>query len=101
MKFRVNDQVMITGGKDKGKTGIIKRVYVKSSKVIVPEINVYKKHIKRTENTPQGGIVAIERPLTVANIAIICPKCKKNTRIGYKKEGDKKLRICRKCEAVI
>jgi large subunit ribosomal protein L24 len=101
MKLRKNDKVKIVGGKDKGKEGVIERVYPLQDKVLIPEINVYKKHIKKTEQNPQGGVVPMPRALNVANIALICPKCKKQTRIGYQIEDHKKVRICRKCKAAI
>ncbi|HLL60166.1 MAG TPA: 50S ribosomal protein L24 [Candidatus Nitrosocosmicus sp.] len=101
MKFKKNDNVKIMAGKDKGKTGTIERVYSKQDKVLIPGINVYKKHIKKSDQTPQGGVVDLPRPLNVAKISVICPKCKLPTRIGYELSGKNKQRICKKCKSII
>lgn len=99
MKFKKNDTVQIMAGKDKGKTGTIDRVY--KDRVLVPGLNVYKKHIKKTEQTPQGGLVELSRPFNVAKIAVVCPTCKKFTRVGYQMNGKTKQRICKKCKSII
>lgn len=101
MKFKKNDLIRVTGGKDKGREGKIERVYETQQKVLIPDLNIYKKHVKKNEQAPQGGLVEISRPLSVGKIALICPKCKKVTRVGYSIEGKKKTRICRKCKAKI
>ncbi|OGK19683.1 50S ribosomal protein L24 [Candidatus Roizmanbacteria bacterium RIFCSPHIGHO2_02_FULL_40_13b] len=101
MKFKKGDLVRVTAGKDKGREGKIDRVYATQRKVLVPDLNVYKKHVKKNEQAPQGGLVEIARPLAVGKIALVCPKCKKVTRIGYVLEGKTKSRICRKCKAKI
>jgi large subunit ribosomal protein L24 len=67
-KFKKGDVVLVTGGKDKGKTGEIMRVFPKKDTVIVKGANMYKKHVKPTQNT-QGGIVARERPLSTGKIS--------------------------------
>ena len=101
MKFKKGDLVRVTAGKDKGREGKIDRVYATQRKVLVPDLNVYKKHVKKNEQAPQGGLVEIARPLAVGKIALVSPKCKKVTRIGYVLEGKTKSRICRKCKAKI
>jgi len=98
MKFRKGDEVKITGGKDKGKTGKIEKVFPKLHRVLVPAINMYKKHVKPRDPRRPAGIIDIVRPLPVGSIALICPKCKKPTRIGFLITDGKKVRICRKCE---
>jgi len=60
-------------------------------------INLRKKHVKPKKSGEKGQIVEVPGPLDISNIKIICPKCGKATRIGYKKEGKKKYRICKKC----
>ena len=101
MKFKIGDQVQVTAGKDKGKTSEITKVIPGKNRVVVKGANLYKRHLKSREGI-QGGIFSIERPLPTANIALICPTCKKLTRIGYTKpeQGDK-IRICKKCQAQI
>lgn len=102
MKLKKGDKIIVIAGKDKGRKGKIEKVLPKSAKVLIPGINVYKKHVKPRGEGQPGGIVDIVKPLSVSNIALLCPKCKQPTRIGYKidKSGGKH-RICRKCQAVI
>ena len=101
MKIRKKDKVKIMYGKDKGKQGVIEKVYPKSRKVVIQGVNLYKRHVKKNEQMPQGGIIDVPRPIDVSKIMLICPKCQKVTRIGYKVEKSKKIRICQKCESKI
>lgn len=101
MKLIKGDNVQIVAGKDKGKSGKVEKVYSKDAKVLVEGVNQYKRHLKSRQQGQASEIVTITKPLPVANVQIVCPKCKKLTRVGYKMEKDKKVRICRKCEAAI
>jgi len=101
MKLKKGDKVKITVGKDKGKTGVIEKVYKNSNKAMMTNINLYKRHVKKNEKMPQGGIVEIPRAMDVSKMNLICPKCTKVTRVGYKLEKDKKIRICKKCDSKI
>ena len=102
MKLRKGDEVQVLAGKDVGKTGTITRVIPERDRVIVDGMNVVKKHQKATRATMQGGIIDKEMPIHVSNVALVCDKCKKATRIGYRTDSSgKKVRICRKCEADI
>lgn len=101
MKIHLNDTVMVTAGKDKGKQGNVTKVFPKDSRVIVKGINTYKRHMKRQSDKNPGGIVQIERALPVANLLVVCPTCKKPTRIGFEVIGDSKTRICKKCRATL
>lgn len=98
MKLKKGDKIRVIAGRDKGRDGSIERVYEKQNKALITGINIYKKHIKKSEKMPQGGVVELPRPIDVSKVALICPKCGKSTRIGYKYENDKKIRICRKCD---
>ena len=99
MKLKKGDKIAVLAGKDKGRHGTIEKIYSKQNKALVAGINIYKKHIKKSERMPQGGVVELPRAINVSKIAFVCTKCKKNTRIGYKIEGTKKFRICRKCNS--
>lgn len=102
MKIRIKDKVIISRGKDKGKEGEVERTYPAMNKIVVKGLNVYKKHVKKSDAFPQGGIVEISRALPVGNVMLKCPKCKEKTRIGYKvTDSGAKQRICRKCKEVI
>lgn len=100
MKIRKNDQVEILLGKDRGKTGKVLRVWTKEDKALVEGINIYKRHVRKMGKT-EGGIVEISKPVNLSNIALICPGCKRPTRVGFKVEGDIKSRICKKCGEII
>lgn len=88
-------------GKDRGKNGIVEKIYKKSLKILITGLNLYKRHVKKNEKMPQGGIVDIPRAVDISKIALICPKCGKITRVGFKIEKNKKIRICRKCGSKI
>ncbi len=100
MKLKVGDQVKVTLGKDSGKTGKVEAVMIKSNAVVVTGVNMYTKHVKK-QGEKAGEKIERPRPLNVAKVALICPHCHQQTRVGYKIEKDKKLRICRKCQANI
>ncbi|WP_318663775.1 50S ribosomal protein L24 [Treponema sp.] len=95
-KIRKDDTVQVIAGKDKGKTGNVLRVLPAKNAVIVSGINIVKKAMRKRSQQDQGGIAEIEAPLNISNVAIVCKKCGP-TRIGYKLDGDKKVRVCRKC----
>lgn len=99
-KFKLDDQVKITAGKDKGQTGKIIKIFPDLDKVTVEGKNTYKKHMKQ-QSKGSGQIVTLDRPLPVANIAIVCPTCKKATRVGLEGTAKTKVRICKKCHSVI
>jgi len=84
-------------GKDKGRTGEIEKVFPLKNQVLIPGINVYKKHM-RSRGTIKGGIIDLVKPLGASKVALICPKCKRPTRIGYRFEEKRKVRICRHCQ---
>lgn len=98
MKFKKGDQIIVTGGKDKGKKGKIEKIFPQKGKVLVPGVNMYKRHQKARSQKEPAGIIDIIKPLPIANIAVICPKCSLPTRIGWILEGSGKKRICRKCK---
>jgi len=101
MKLKKGDKIVVIAGKDKGKKGKVDRVYAKQNTVMIPTINMYKRHIKKSEQSPQGGIVDLPRPLNAAKVMLICPKCGKPTRTGKKVEGNKHFRICKKCQSAL
>ncbi|MDO8608967.1 MAG: 50S ribosomal protein L24 [bacterium] len=101
MKIKKGDKVKVFEGKDAGRDGVVERVYSKSNTVLIQKINLYKRHIKKNEKLPQGGVVEIPRPIDVSKLMIICPKCTKAVRLGYVIEKNKKFRICKKCKSKI
>ena len=88
-------------GKDKGKQGKVLGTVPGSLKVVVEGINMVTCHVKPRKQGEQGGILQKEAPIYACKVQKVCPKCNKPTRIGHKVEGDKKVRICKKCGAEI
>ncbi|MBN2831152.1 MAG: 50S ribosomal protein L24 [Candidatus Omnitrophica bacterium] len=102
LKIRKGDTIRVTKGKDKGKTGKVLAVYLSLEKALVEGINLAKKHKRQTRQEEKGGIVSIEMPLSIANIALICKSCNRPTRVGFSilKDGSK-ARICKACKEVL
>ena len=95
-KIHKDDTVQVLAGKDKGAKGTVVRIIPKKDAVIVSGVNIVKKAMKKRSQQDQGGISEIEAPLNISNVAIVCKKCGP-TKIGYKLDGNKKIRVCRNC----
>ncbi|MBI2634266.1 50S ribosomal protein L24 [Candidatus Peregrinibacteria bacterium] len=96
MKLKLNDNVVVIAGKDKGKKGSIIRILRKQNRVVVDKINMITKHIKKTAQKP-GERVHLPAPLHASNVMLIDPSTKKRSRIGYRRlENGKKVRISKK-----
>lgn len=101
LKLKKGDKVIVTTGKDKGKTGEITTVFPKESKVIVGGVNMVKRHTKPSQ-VSAGGIISKEMPIHVSNVALVDPKTGKATRVGYKVEKDgHKVRVAKKSGEVV
>lgn len=102
MKIKKNDNILVIKGKDRNKKGKVLTVLPDAEKVIVGGINLVKKHQKPRRGGEKGKTVTVESPLRIANVAIICTKCGKATRVGYKKtDNGETVRICKKCDQEI
>ena len=99
-KIRKGDKVVILTGKDKGRTGEVLRVMPKEDKALVRGINVVVRHQRQTQNQ-EGGLIRKEAPIHLSNIAVADPKDGKPTRVGFKVDGDKKVRIAKRSGEVI
>lgn len=99
-KVKKGDTVFILAGKDKGRKGKILNVLHKKNKVLVEGINSYKKHQRQTQQF-QGGIIERISPIPTSKVKLVCSRCNKPTRIGFKVMGEKKARYCKKCNEVI
>lgn len=95
-KIRKGDKVKVLLGKDNGREGSVEKVFPKEGKVVVAGINIYKRSVKKMGET-QGGIIDLLKPVNISNVILVCPNCKKPTRVGFKVEKDGKTRICKKC----
>lgn len=101
MKILKNDNVIILKGKDRGKQGKVLEVFPKIEKVLVEGMNISKKRIKARSSGKKGQIVEVATPVHVSNVALIDSKTKKPTRVSYKIEKDKKVRVSQKSGQVI
>ena len=97
MKLKKGDKVRVMAGKDQGKEAKIERIFPKDNRVVLPGINMSKRHLKSKGEGKPGGIIDVNRPIPVDKVSFICLKCSEPTRIGFKFINDKKVRICRKC----
>lgn len=101
MKIKKGDNVIVTAGRDKGKKGTVVKTLRDVEKVVIEGLNLRKKHQKPRRSGEKGQTVEIAMPMHVSNVMIIDPKGGKPTRIGYKVEDGKKIRIARKSGAKI
>ncbi len=101
MKIKKGDTVLITAGKDKGRTAKVFRAFPKERGVLIEGINLKKKHVRPKKEGEKGQVVEVPAVVDVSNIKIICPKCGKAARVGYKIEEKSKKRICKKCKQEI
>ncbi len=111
-KIKREDNVMVLKGRDRGRTGQVRKVIPAGKKtdkygapsparIIVTGVNLVKRHMKpRGQNKP-GGIIEREAPISWANVQLICVSCNKQTRIGFRMAGGRKVRFCKKCDAVV
>ncbi|GGD88253.1 50S ribosomal protein L24 [Planktosalinus lacus] len=101
LKIKSGDNVVVIAGDHKGEEGKVMRVITEKNKAIVEGVNLVSKHEKPNAKNPQGGIAKKEAPVHISNLALIDPKSKKATRVGFKMEGDKKVRFSKKSNEVI
>jgi large subunit ribosomal protein L24 len=100
-KIRTGDQVLVTNGRNKGQSGVVRINLVDKNRVVVEGVNIVKKHIKRGR-ARQAGIVEVEAPLDVSNVMLICPNCKQPSRVGVRVNAEgKNQRFCKKCDELI
>ena len=99
VNIKKGDTVQVISGKSKGKQGKVLEVAPSESKAIVEGVNIVSKHLKPRGQQQQGGIIKTEGPLYVSKLMVVCPKCGKATRVGKAVVGDKKVRVCKKCNA--
>ena len=100
MNIKKGDKVIVISGNDKGKTGLVQRVYPKLNKVVVEGVNVRKKHRKPTQAVPEGSVVDVYCPIDASNVALIDPKTKKPTRVHYGTVKGKKVRLAKSGESL-
>jgi large subunit ribosomal protein L24 len=99
-KIKKGDRIVVLAGKDKGRQGAVLRVFPKDERVLVEGLNMVQRHTKPSQGDPQGGIKNKEAPLHVSNVAIVDSKGKP-TRVGFRVDGDKKVRFAKTTGEVI
>jgi len=101
LKIKTGDTVRVIAGDHKGSEGKVLRVLRDKNKAVVEGINVVSKHTKPSATNPQGGIVKKEAPIHISNLTLLDPKSKEATKVAYKVEGDKKVRVSKKSNQVL
>lgn len=92
--IRVNDNVLVISGADRGRKGKVLLIDRKRARIIVEGVNKRNKHVKPSQENPKGGLVSREYPIAISNVSIFCDKCKKGALVGY----ERKERLARKCK---
>ena len=101
IQIRKGDTVVVIAGKDKNKTGKVLEVSPKTGRVLVEDVNIVTKHNKPRSQQDKGGIVKKPAMIDASNVMVVCPKCEKATRVAHKVVDGKKVRVCKKCGAVL
>ena len=101
MNVKKGDTVQVITGKDKGQTGKVISVMPKEGKVVVEKVNMVSRHVKARKQGDESGIIQKEAPMYASKAMLFCPKCNRGVRSGRKVEGDKKVRVCKRCGAQI
>ncbi len=101
MKIHKGDTVSIISGKDRGKHGKVLKVFPKEQRLVVEGVNIRKKHVRPKKSGEKGQVVEVPAPIFRSCVKLICPKCGKPSRVGYKMVENKKYRMCKKCNSEI
>lgn len=96
-KIKKNDNVVVLTGSDKGQRGKVLYVDRKKGRVVVEGVNKKKKFVRPSQENPKGGVISLEYPLNISNVAYFCDKCKKGVRINIDFKDKNKIRKCKKC----
>jgi large subunit ribosomal protein L24 len=97
VSIRKDDEVQVLSGKDRGARGRVVRVLPREGRIMVEGIARAKKHARPSKQRQQGGIIDIEQFVDISNVAVVCGSCGLPTRVGYRLDGEDKVRVCRKC----
>ena len=101
-RIKKNDTVMVIAGRDKGKKGKVLTVFPSKGRAMVEGVNFVKKHMRRTREEQQGGIIQKESSINLSNLALFCKGCNRPTRVGINVLSDGiKVRYCKKCKEVV
>ncbi len=102
MRIRKEDTVICITGRNKGKKGKVRHVFTKGDRIVVEGVNMIKRHSRTRGKARQSGIIELEAPLHVSDVKLVCDKCGKPTRVGFRFLDDaRKVRVCHSCGEVI
>lgn len=102
MKIHKGDNVRVLSGTSSGKSGKVLKVLPKEERLVVEGVNLRKKHTRARKAGQKGQVIEFPAPLHNSKVALLCPKCGKETRVGFTmREGEKKRRVCKKCGGTI
>ena len=96
-KIKKGDTILVISGKDRGKKGKILQIFSEENKAMIEGVNLRKKHRKPKKSGEKGQIIVLPGPVSLSNIKLVCSKCGKAAKTGYKIKEKKKIRICKKC----
>jgi large subunit ribosomal protein L24 len=100
-KLKINDNVVVISGSNKGKRGKVLKIDKIKGRIIVEGVNKRNKYLKPSQENPQGRMINLEFPINISNVMYFCDKCKKGIRIGVELKDKTKTRICRSCSKSI
>jgi len=101
-KVKKGDTVQLLAGKDRGKRGIVARVYPRADRVIVDGLNIVKKHRRARKAASPSGIISVAAPLPISRVMVVCPHCSKATRVAIRLDSDgSRHRICKHCQELL
>lgn len=102
MNIKKGDNVKMTKGKDRGKTGKVLKVSPSTERIVVEGINMHQKSVRAKRQGEKGQFVKLALPVRAANVMLVCPACSRPTRVGYRKpEKGNKERYCKQCNATV
>lgn len=101
LRIKTGDTVRVLRGRDRGKKGKILAVFPKKARVLVEGVSMVFRHVRPKRGGEKGQRVQVASPMPVSRVQLVCPQCKKGTRVGVRWEGDKRLRVCKQCGSVI
>lgn len=101
MKIKKGDTVVVLLGKDRGKSGKVIKAFPSQDRVVVEGLNLVKKHVRARQSGQKGQRVTAPASLHVSNVQLVCPACKRGSRVRIKREGGSAERVCARCEGVI
>jgi large subunit ribosomal protein L24 len=99
MKLKKGDTIKIMGGKDRGKTGTVLHAMPMGERVVIEGLNMFKKRSRPRKQGETGQIVLVPRAIPASRVQLVCSSCKEVTRVGFRMEGNRKVRYCKKCNA--